>query len=612
MESLGRRLGRVKATGILALLIPAGVLAAYGQTARYTYTGKIQFDIRRVPFSRFGSWLSISDMSQFQLPYREDGIFLRTLHHGGISAFRIELINSAGPVPITAVATPTLLTLSGGGGTVQISFEGPDRLRIHGSGIRLRLVADEGMAVPYPAKRWEINTSAMKYMLSPLHGSIEESMRVGDNPERGAIVTLGGASKEETFDDELDAYISVWNSRPSEETFDQVQQAEQAAWSAWLRTMPPVDGDLGPGAELAAYVSWESVVEPSGNLKRPAMLMSKNWMGSIWSWDQTFNAMATSFGNPQLAWDQFMLPIDVQDAHGAFPDMWNADSIVWTYSKPPIHGWALAWMLRHNRFRDQQHLAAVYEPLVKWTEWYFRYRDLNGNGLPEYRHGDESGWDNSTALIDGTPVESPDLSAYLVLQMDTLSEIANHLGKTAEAQQWKQRSDALLQKLLQRFWTGHEFVSFSITDRHPIHSESLLLLMPVVLGHRLPPSVQTRLIEDLCSRLRLSPFGLPSEPPSSPLYQPDGYWRGPIWAPATMIVAEGLDDMGEHTLADTLRKKFCLMAQRSGMAENFDARTGAALRDPAYTWTSSVYLIFAAQLAHTLQPSRRTEHARNP
>jgi hypothetical protein len=602
MKPLRRWLWRATGVGVYALLISLGALAARGQTARYAYTGDLHFDIRRVPFSRFGSYLSISDMSQYQLPYREDGIFLRTLHDGGINAFRIQLVNSGGAVPIAVVATPTLLTLSGGGGTVQICFEGPDRLRIHGSGVQLRLVAEEGMAVPYPAKRWEINTSAMKYLLSPLQGSVEASIRVKDKPERGAIVTFGGTSKKDIFDAEIDTYVSAWKLHTSDETFEQAQQAERTAYSDWLRTMPEVDADLGPGAELAAYVNWESVVEPSGHLKRPAMLMSKNWMGSVWSWDHTFNAMAASLGNPQLAWDQFMLPIDVQDASGAFPDMWNADSVIWEYSKPPVHGWALAWMLRHGRFQDKQHLIAVYEPLEKWTEWYFRYRDLNENGIPEYRHGDESGWDNSTALIDGVPVESPDLSAYLVLQMDVLSEIAERLGKAEEAQRWKQRSDALLQKLLKRFWTGHDFVSFNTIDGKEIHSESLLLLMPVILGHRLPQSVQAQLIESLKSRLQQSPFGLPSEPPTSPFYQSDGYWRGPIWAPATMIIAEGLDDMGEHTLADTLRKKFCLMAQHSGMAENFDAKTGAALRDPAYTWTSSVYLIFAAQLAHTSQP----------
>jgi hypothetical protein len=33
------------------------------------------------------------------------------------------------------------------------------------------------------------------------------------------------------------------------------------------------------------------------------------------------------------------------------------------------------------------------------------------------------------------------------------------------------------------------------------------------------------------------------------------------------------------------------MVNLSGMAENFDALTGAGLRDRAFTWTSSVFLI---------------------
>ena len=35
------------------------------------------------------------------------------------------------------------------------------------------------------------------------------------------------------------------------------------------------------------------------------------------------------------------------------------------------------------------------------------------------------------------------------------------------------------------------------------------------------------------------------------------------------------------------------VAFRSGMAENYDAITGDGLRDRAYTWTSSVFLILA-------------------
>jgi hypothetical protein len=36
------------------------------------------------------------------------------------------------------------------------------------------------------------------------------------------------------------------------------------------------------------------------------------------------------------------------------------------------------------------------------------------------------------------------------------------------------------------------------------------------------------------------------------------------------------------------------------MAENFDALTGAGLRDRAFAWTSAVYLVFSAWL--TAQP----------
>jgi hypothetical protein len=71
-----------------------------------------------------------------------------------------------------------------------------------------------------------------------------------------------------------------------------------------------------------------------------------------------------------------------------------------------------------------------------------------------------------------------------------------------------------------------------------------------------------------------------------------------------MILATGLDEMGEHSLADLLKERFCLMAQKTGMAENFDAMTGDALRDPAYTWTSSVFLVFAHELAQRGEASQ--------
>jgi len=56
-------------------------------------------------------------------------------------------------------------------------------------------------------------------------------------------------------------------------------------------------------------------------------------------------------------------------------------------------------------------------------------------------------------------------------------------------------------------------------------------------------------------------------------------------------MVEALAACGELDLARSLARKFCDLCAASGFAENFDALTGAALRDRAYTWTASVFLI---------------------
>jgi putative isomerase len=590
---------------IFAIAVTIFTSAASGESVPYRYTGQIHFDVKRVPFSRFGSYLSISDLSDFQPPLRRSGLYLRTMHEGGKNAFQLQLTRAGVTIPFTVSATPTLLTLSADSALVEISFQGPDRLRIRGHGAGLQLTADTAWLVPYQHGHWEINTSAMKYMLLPIDGDVHISNTTSGGVAGTNVLTLQAAHDADTFEAELDAYISGWNAHSTEGTFDNARRNEQVAFQRWLDTMPKVDAAFGPGAELAAYVNWESVVAASGNLKRPAMLMSKNWMTSVWSWDHAFNAMAASLSSPTLAWDQYLLPFDLQNAQGALPDKWDADSIAWEFSKPPIHGWVLAWMLHHGHFQDRNHLEQIYPLLSRWTEWYLRYRDSNQDGLPEYRHGNEAGWDNATVFDEGCPIESPDLSAYLSVQMEVLADVAARLGRPAEARQWKQQSNQLLERMLQRFWRDGAFVAIHVTDGRPIHSQSLLLDIPIILGTRLPASVQAKLIADIRKRASESSLGLASEPESSPLYTADGYWRGPVWAPSTMIITEGLDEMGEHTLSDSLKERFCRMAQKSGMAENFDAETGDGLRDPAYTWTSSVFLVFAHELAEHGAASER-------
>src|SRR4029453_18868942 len=121
----------------------------------------------------------------------------------------------------------------------------------------------------------------------------------------------------------------------------------------------------------------------------------------------------------------------------------------------------------------------------------------------------------------------------------------------------------------------------------------LLTALPIIASHRLPDGMAERLGG---KGLGHPPaFGPATELPSSPRYDADGYWRGPIWAPSTIIVEAGLRAAGHHDLADDISERFRHLCERSGFAENFDALTGAGLRDRAYTWTASAYLQLAGE-----------------
>src|SRR6185312_5147672 len=136
------------------------------------------------------------------------------------------------------------------------------------------------------------------------------------------------------------------------------------------------------------------------------------------------------------------------------------------------------------------------------------------------------------------------------------------------------------------------FVARGAATGRPRESRSLLDLMPVVLGPDLPREVLDRLVQGVTAHL--TPHGLATEPVGSPEYLADGYWRGPIWAPATVLIEDGLRRAGHTGLADEISRRFRALCEKSGFAENFDALTGTGLRDRAYTWTASGYLVLAA------------------
>jgi glycogen debranching enzyme len=396
----------------------------------------------------------------------------------------------------------------------------------------------------------------------------------------------------------LERYVTVPRGGDATSEYEDDLVRVRAEYDDFLAKVPSaLDPADEPSRRLAAYITWSAVVGASGLLKRPAMYMSNNWMTNLWSWDNCFNALGLGKNQPRLAFDQLAIFNDFQDASGVLPDFVNDRSVSYACCKPPVQGWAWARLMELNEFfhRDEP-VKEMYGQLKRLHGYWSTHRTSNSFPLPYYNHGNDSGWDNATVFARGCPVTSPDLPSYLVLLYETLEKMAGLLGLPAEAKEWKTAGETMLETLLANLWGGDSFRSYVHTEKAFItEGDCLINFMPLVIGRRLPGEVRTKLVEGLKTRGFLTPYGLATESVESPFYRTDGYWRGPVWAPVMLLIIDGLRRGGEEDFARDLSRRFRSAARKGGMAENFDAKTGEGLVDPAFTWTSSVFLHLASE-----------------
>ncbi|MCC8104117.1 MAG: glycogen debranching protein [Clostridiales bacterium] len=563
----------------------------------------MKIDLAQMAFSMAGSYMAISELPEnYRGAGNQNGIHLRTVRGGAVSSVigRIVPLVDGVEADYSCQTQPEELILSVGEGCLRICYADPLTILVkaQGEGIGWRMdfcpmapFFDHIYEVPcrdhirYMANCFGQN---VKYLLWAQQGKAEMTqIWNGCTAEKNKISFFGTPLLTV-----IREVHSEWDGVVREYDYEACRSQTGALFQAFHRKMPEVPAQYEETARVASYVAWSSIVAKSGFLPRDTMYMSKNWMNNIWAWDHCFNAVALAYGNPEAAWDQWMIPFDLQDPTGLIPDTTNNSKLDWNYCKPPVHGWALSRMMKVMELSESQILLA-YDKLEKWTLWWLNYRDHDHDGICEYTHGYDSGWDNATVFREQPCVELPDLQTFLILQMDTLAELAERMGREESTVYWRRRAEKMLSDMLQHCFADGYPVAVHDTTHEIIPSRCLILYMPILLGDRLPEKIRENMLEVLRGDEFLTEYGYATESTKSELYDPDGYWRGPIWAPATILLLDGLSTCGEMELVRKVATSFCEMVKNNGFAENFNATTGKGLRDLAYTWTPSVFLTIA-------------------
>ena len=572
----------------------------------------------QVPFSRSGSFLLITSRNSSGSPrllYKTCSGRVHNLHDLPFPAdefFEIALIKNGQEIPYTWQAQPDILNLFGPSGEeVNIVFTDLSTLQFKAQHTGLQLMPSKVFPVQYSPVPHQIylidwfarcihmfhadENTQLQATITPIVTGIEKHW--GEFP---CTITFEPNINTDTIQGAIRfaRYESFWERLPDD--FEVAHTAVKKELSRWMQKLPSIPQKYHEKAELAWILLWNCRVPVEGALTRSAIYMSKFWMNGIWAWDNLFNGLALANADPALAWNQLLLFFDYQEPNGMIPDMITDLEPIFGFTKPPIQGWAIQKLVdRLGGKKSLPYLRKVYEPLSRLTNWWYTYRDFDQDGMAQYFHGNDSGWDNATVFDQGYPVEGADLAAYLVLQCECLSFIADALGRPVQAGHWKLKAQKQLTDLLAHSVRNEHFISPISSTHEAEPSQSLFNYIPLILGKRLPESIQKAMISDLQpGGPFLTEYGLASEPPASVKYMHDGYWRGPIWAASTYLVFDGLVQMGETALASLIAERFCDMClQVPGFWENYDALTGQGLRCPGYSWTASIFLLLAEWLA---------------
>lgn len=313
-------------------------------------------------------------------------------------------------------------------------------------------------------------------------------------------------------------------------------------------------------------------------------------------------------------------------------------------TQPPIHGMSI-WHIYKAIRREKGKVPAIkflkefYPKLLALHKYLATKRDPERSGLITIYHPWESGFDNSPrwdeALARITPKnvepyervdtkfvdkkfrptdEDYDRYIYLVQSLRNkdynddliypdhefkikdqvfssifyasnkrLKLMANTLGEdTSEITEWMNRFEKNFRSYF--YSLDGNFYDYDLVSKQRIKVPSAASLVPLITG----------LLEDYeISKFRRQ-IGVhklvPSVDEESSIYNPDLYWRGPIWVNVNWLLWKGYLEHGLDLNFGSLRENIIKMVQKEGFYEYFSSETLEGRGSDEFSWTAALLL----------------------
>ena len=393
----------------------------------------------------------------------------------------------------------------------------------------------------------------------------------------------------------------------SVEGFTELKAARTAAWNDFMSKVPELES---PHTELVDtfYKSWfvlfsNQMQMDDPRLAYPFTSVNKFHYYNQFFWDSGFHAIPWIWFNDQTPaeselknfvlnqWRNGMIPYELflYDVNGR--EWMETDALTTAATQPPVL--AISLMEIYKRFGNREFLEFFYEPLLRYEQWLWKYRDLEKRGLSYFYHIWETGCDNSPKY-DGVTrhrlfdpaLEGVDSNVFIYLLRNTLVKMAQILGKTPphylleRIELTKESMNTYMLDESDGFyydvWAG---------DTTQIRVKAFSGILPLITDI---PDAVTR--EKLVNSYLLSeeefnsPCPVPSVSMSEPTFNSSDFWRGANWPQITWTFIYGLKDRHPEAAAMILDKYLATSTKQHLCNEYCDSVTGLDVGLPYQGW----------------------------
>lgn len=343
----------------------------------------------------------------------------------------------------------------------------------------------------------------------------------------------------------------------------------------------------------AVYQLLSNTKTPRGLISRHAAFPSRGSYCCHFLWDSCFVSQGLAQFNERLAEDALLALCENQEEDGKIPHFvcatWNRPGV----SQPPLIAWA-AWNL-YERFGNKELLRGVYGPVCRSIDWWFTKRDEDKDGLAEYSDGLESGWDNSPRFDSGS-IAAVDLNCYLNREMRLLARMAPILGRNNEVADLVNRADGHAKLIKSRLFDPEDGLFYDrLVSEDKLHKVlTPASFMPLWCDIKVSGDVANEMIAKYLTNPKhffgARPF--PCVAYSDRNYEPEQWWRGPVWPNIAWIMTEILRKQGlQRERDEAVRRLLDMMTHAEDLSELYSSSTGKPLGATALGWTCAVFMM---------------------